>query len=72
MPSPCFLWPLRDDGTEGRGVLRFLFIASRAGCFRAIVLCACFLSGAEYISKSFLGYISRVRSRLWMRGIEYK
>lgn len=71
MPSPCFLWPLRGDGTEGRGILRFLFIASRASCFRAIVLCAFFFCGARFISKSFLGYILRVRSRLWMRGIEF-
>ena len=42
MPSLCFLWPLRGDGTEGGGVLHFLFIASRASCFRAIVPCAFF------------------------------
>lgn len=53
MPSPCFLLALRGDGTEGRGVLRFLFIASRARGFRAIMLCACFLGGARFISKSF-------------------
>lgn len=71
MPSPCFLRPLRGDGTAGRGVLCFLFIASRASCFRAVVLCACLFGGARFISKSFLGYILRVRSRLWMRGIEF-
>lgn len=48
MPSPCFLWPLRDDGTEGGGVLHFLFIALRAGCFRDIVLCACFFEWSEF------------------------
>lgn len=70
MPSPCFLWLLRGDGTAGRGVLCFLFLASRASCFRAIVPCA-FFCEARFISKSFLGYISWVRSRLWMRGIEF-
>lgn len=59
-----FLWPFRGDGTEGGGVLHFLFIASQASCFRAIVLCACFFCGASFISKSFLGYILLLRSRL--------
>lgn len=53
MPSPCFLWLLGGDGTEGRGVLHFLFIALRASCFRAIVLCARSFEERGCISMSF-------------------
>lgn len=54
MPSPCFLRPLRGDGTAGRGVLCFLFIASRASCFRAIVPYAFFVERGLFLRAFFV------------------